>query len=165
VGFDIAGPESGFPASKHRRAFELLLENDFPFTIHAGEAAPFEYIEESVGKFKAPRIGHGFRLLDEIDFSGDEAKISDRAKYLRDSNVHFEMAPTSNLQTGLAKSYQNHPAALFHTLGFNVALNTDNRLMSDTSLSGEYSKMSSAHDWNIEVVKEMNSKALAAAFC
>lgn len=75
------------------------------------------------------------------------------------------MAPTSNLQTGLAKNYENHPAALFHSLGFNVALNTDNRLMSDTSLSAEYSKMSSAHGWNLEVVKEMNSKALAAAFC
>lgn len=165
VGFDIAGPENGFPASKHHEAFELLLKNDFPFTIHAGEAGPFEYIEESVVKFKAPRIGHGFRLLDEIDFSGDDVKLSDRAKYLRDSNVHFEMAPTSNLQTGLAKSYENHPAALFHSLGFNVALNTDNRLMSDTSLSAEYSKMSSAHGWNLEVVREMNSKALAAAFC
>jgi len=165
VGFDIAGPEKGFPASKHRAAFELLIENNFPFTIHAGEAAPFEYIEEAIATFKAPRIGHGFRLLDELSANGDEVTLSDRAKWIRDSGAHIEMAPTSNLQTGLARSYADHPAALFHKLGFNVALNTDNRLMSATSLSEEYSKMSSAHSWNLEVVKEMNAKALEAAFC
>ena len=164
VGFDIAGPENGFPPSNHRSAFELLLEHDFPFTIHAGEAAPFEYIEESVSKFKAPRIGHGFRLIDEIKIDGDTVTLSDRAKFLRDNEVHFEMAPTSNLQTGLTASYVDHPAALFHRLGFNVALNTDNRLMSATSLSAEYSEMSNVHGWSLEVVEEMNSKALAAAF-
>ena len=145
-------------------AFNLLIENNFPFTIHAGEAAPFEYIEEAITTFKAPRIGHGFRLLDELSINGDEVTLSDRAKLIRDSGVHIEMAPTSNLQTGLASSYADHPAALFHKLGFNVALNTDNRLMSATSLSEEYSRMASAHGWSLEVVKEMNAKALEAAF-
>ncbi len=165
VGFDIAGPEKGFPASKHRAAFELLIKNNFPFTIHAGEAGPFEYIEEAITSFKAPRIGHGVRLLDELSANGNEVTLSDRAKLIRDIGVHIEMAPTSNLQTGLARSYAEHPAALFQNLGFNVALNTDNRLMSATSLSEEYSRMSSAHGWSLEVVEEMNAKALEAAFC
>jgi len=165
VGFDIAGPERGFPASKHRAAFELLIENNFPFTIHAGEAGPFEYIEEALLKFKAKRIGHGFRLLDELVISEDEVTLTDKAKLILDSQVHIEMAPTSNLQTGLADSYQSHPAALFHKLGFNVALNTDNRLMSSTTLSEEYQAMANAHSWNIDVIEAMNKKALEAAFC
>jgi adenosine deaminase len=164
VGFDIAGPERGFPASKHRAAFELLNENNFPFTIHAGEAGPFEYIEEAILKFKAKRIGHGFRLLDELVISEDEVTLTDKAKLILDSQVHIEMAPTSNLQTGLADSYESHPAALFHKLGFNVALNTDNRLMSSTTLSEEYQAMATAHSWNIDVIKAMNKKALEAAF-
>lgn len=164
VGFDIAGPERGFPASKHRAAFELLIEKDFPFTIHAGEAGPFEYIEEAILKFKAKRIGHGFRLLDELRISEDEVALTDKAKLILDSQVHIEMAPTSNLQTGLAESYKEHPAALFHRLGFNVALNTDNRLMSSTTLSEEYQKMATEHNWNLDVVKAMNKEALEAAF-
>ena len=75
------------------------------------------------------------------------------------------MAPTSNIQTGLATRYEEHPAGLFHKLGFNVALNTDNRLMSATTLSDEYQRMSTAHGWNLEVVETMNDKALEAAFC
>jgi len=165
VGFDIAGPERGYPASKHRAAFELLIERDFPFTIHAGEAGPFEYIEEAISKFDARRIGHGYRLVDELKISGDTVSLSDKAKLIRDSQIHIEMAPTSNIQTGLATRYEEHPAGLFHKLGFNVALNTDNRLMSATTLSDEYQRMSTAHGWNLEVVETMNAKALEAAFC
>ena len=164
VGFDIAGPERGFPAANHRAAFKLLINADFPFTIHAGEAGPFEYIEEAISEFKAKRIGHGYRLIDEIVIKEGSVFLSDRAKFLRDSQVHIEMAPTSNLQTGLAKNYNEHPASLFHRLGFNVALNTDNRLMSSTSLSAEYFHMSGAHGWGEDVIKEMNAKALSAAF-
>lgn len=165
VGFDIAGPELGFPASNHQPAFELLMKNNFPFTIHAGEAGPFTYIEEAISKFQAKRIGHGYRLLDELKIDGDDIGLSDKARVILDSQVHIEMAPTSNLQTGLADSYKTHPAALFHKLGFNVALNTDNRLMSSTTLSDEYQRMGSAHDWNLDLVKLMNKRALEAAFC
>ena len=83
---------------------------------------------------------------------------------IRDLQIHLEMAPTSNLQTGAATDYESHPAAVLHDLGFNIALNTDNRLMSNTSLSREYELMSRIHNWSIEDLIEMNKKAQAAAF-
>ena len=164
VGFDIAGAEAGFPASNHRAAFDLLHRNNFPYTIHAGEAAPFSSMQDAITNCKANRIGHGVRLIDEIDFSTESPKLSDAAKYIRDHQIHLEMAPTSNLQTGAAQSYKEHPAAALHALGFNVALNTDNRLMSNTSLSREYELMSQSHDWNLETITVMNQRARAAAF-
>ncbi|MEY3185447.1 MAG: hypothetical protein RIR58_183 [Actinomycetota bacterium] len=164
VGFDIAGAESGFPASNHRAAFDLLHDQGFPYTIHAGEAAPFESMRDAIINCRAKRIGHGVRLIDEIDLSGDAPKLSDDAKMIRDRQIHLEMAPTSNLQTGAAADYESHPAAVLHDLGFNIALNTDNRLMSNTSLSREYVLMGNIHNWSIEDLVEMNKKAQAAAF-
>lgn len=164
VGFDIAGPESGFPASNHRAAFEYLAANDFPYTIHAGEAAPFESMQDAIINCKAVRIGHGVRLIDQIDLSGDTPLLSDAAKMIRDLNIHLEMAPTSNIQTGAVHDYADHPAAVLHQLGFNIALNTDNRLMSNTSLSREYHLMSELHHWNLSDIEKMNQQARAAAF-
>jgi adenosine deaminase len=164
VGFDIAGAESGFPASNHSAAFQLLHNNMFPYTIHAGEAAPFTSMHDAIINCHANRIGHGVRLIDEIDLSGDTAKLSDNAKMVLDANLHLEMAPTSNLQTGAVSDYASHPAAILHELGFNVALNTDNRLMSNTTLSREYELMANTHGWNLEIINEMNQKARSAAF-
>ncbi len=164
VGFDIAGAESGFPASNHRAAFDLLHNQGFPYTIHAGEAAPFESMRDAITNCRAKRIGHGVRLIDEIDLSGDTPRLSDDAKMIRDLQIHLEMAPTSNLQTGAAANYESHPAAVLHDLGFNIALNTDNRLMSNTTLSREYELMSNIHNWTLEDLVEMNAKAQAAAF-
>lgn len=164
VGFDIAGAESGFPASNHRAAFDLLYENRFPYTIHAGEAAPFSSMRDAIKNCRATRIGHGVRIIDEIDFSSDTPKLSDDAKYILDNQIHLEMAPTSNLQTGAAQSYETHPAAILHELGFNVALNTDNRLMSNTTLSREYEVMSRVHNWQPSTIEIMNKKARRAAF-
>lgn len=164
VGFDIAGAEAGFPASNHRAAFDLLHENSFPYTIHAGEAAPFSSMQDAISNCRANRIGHGVRLIDEIDFSSDTPKLSDNAQYILDHQIHLEMAPTSNLQTGAAQSYETHPAAILHELGFNVALNTDNRLMSNTTLSREYEVMSQAHNWSLSTIENMNKKARNAAF-
>ncbi|MEY3714335.1 MAG: hypothetical protein RJB59_138 [Actinomycetota bacterium] len=164
VGFDIAGAELGFPASNHRAAFDLLHDQGFPYTIHAGEAAPFESMRDAITNCRAKRIGHGVRLIDEIDLSGDTPKLSDDAQMVRDLQIHLEMAPTSNLQTGAATDYESHPAAVLHDLGFNIALNTDNRLMSNTTLSREYELIGNIHNWTIEDLVEMNKKAQAAAF-
>ena len=164
VGFDIAGPEYGFPARNHLPAFELLQRKSFPFTIHAGESDSFASMLEAVNLCGASRIGHGIRIMDEIDISQDQAVLSDASKAIRDQQIHLEMSPTSNLQTGNIKDYNSHPAGVLIELGFNIALNTDNRLMSATSLSREYKVMQDAHNWDLNQINIMNANALRAAF-
>ena len=164
VGFDIAGPEYGFPARNHLPAFELLQRKSFPFTIHAGESDSFASMLEAVNLCGASRIGHGIRIMDEIDISQDQAVLSDASKAIRDQQIHLEMSPTSNLQTGNIKDYNSHPAGVLIELGFNIALNTDNRLMSATSLSREYKVMQDAHNWDLNQINIMNASALRAAF-
>ena len=164
VGFDIAGPEYGFPARNHLPAFELLQRKSFPFTIHAGESDSFASMLEAINLCGASRIGHGIRIMDEIDISQDQAVLSDASKAIRDQQIHLEMSPTSNLQTGNIKDYNSHPAGVLNELGFNIALNTDNRLMSATSLSREYKVMQDAHNWDLNQINIMNANALRAAF-
>ena len=164
VGFDIAGPEYGFPARNHLPAFELLQRKSFPFTIHAGESDSFASMLEAINLCGASRIGHGIRIMDEIDISKDQAVLSDASKAIRDQQIHLEMSPTSNLQTGNIKDYNSHPAGVLIELGFNIALNTDNRLMSATSLSREYKVMQDAHNWDLNQINIMNANALRAAF-
>jgi len=164
VGFDIAGPEYGFPARNHLPAFELLQRKSFPFTIHAGESDSFASMLEAINVCGASRIGHGIRIMDEIDISQDQAVLSDASKAIRDQQIHLEMSPTSNLQTGNIKDYNSHPAGVLIELGFNIALNTDNRLMSATSLSREYKVMQDAHNWDLNQINIMNANALRAAF-
>ena len=164
VGFDIAGPEYGFPARNHLPAFELLQRKSFPFTIHAGESDSFASMLEAINLCGASRIGHGIRIMDEIDISQDQAVLSDASKAIRDQQIHLEMSPTSNLQTGNIKDYNSHPAGVLIELGFNVALNTDNRLMSATSLSREYKVMQDAHNWDLIQINIMNTNAFRAAF-
>ena len=164
VGFDIAGPEYGFPARNHLPAFELLQRKSFPFTIHAGESDSFASVLEAINLCGASRIGHGIRIMDEIDISQDQAVLSDASKAIRDQQIHLEMSPTSNLQTGNIKDYNSHPAGVLVELGFNIALNTDNRLMSATSLSREYKVMQDAHNWDLNQINIMNTNALRAAF-
>lgn len=164
VGFDIAGPELGFPARNHKTAFDLLHREGFPFTIHAGEADSVSSIEDAIHYCRANRIGHGVRIMEAINLSGDTPKLNEFAQYVLDNQIHLEMAPTSNIQTGAAMSYQSHPAALLHELGFNVGINTDNRLMSKTSLSQEYETMSDAHGWTESDIETMNRRALKAIF-
>lgn len=164
VGFDIAGPESGFPAKLHKAAFDLLYNEGFPFTIHAGEADSVDSMIDAIHHCRATRIGHGVQILDAIDFSDESPKLNEFAHYVLEKQIHLEMAPTSNIQTGAAKDYASHPASLLRTLGFNVALNTDNRLMSNTTLSHEYELMSAAHGWGASEILDMNQRAMSAIF-
>lgn len=164
VGFDIAGPEAGFPAKNHKAAFDLLHSEGFPYTIHAGEADSVDSMIDAIHHCRATRIGHGVRIMDAIDLSGDSPRLNDFAQFVLDQQIHLEMAPTSNIQTGAASSYEKHPAGLLHSLGFNLALNTDNRLMSNTTLSREYELMSAAHGWSSADIEEMNVRALSAVF-
>jgi adenosine deaminase len=164
VGFDIAGPEMGFPPTDHIRAFRYLRENDGHYTIHAGEAAPLVSIAQAVRDCGAERIGHGIRLIDDITFDGDNAHFGDLAQEIFDKQIALEMAPTSNLQTGGAASYEAHPIGIMKELGFNVTINTDNRLMSNTSMIKEITEIAAAHSWQLQDLQDVAENAINSAF-
>jgi adenosine deaminase len=164
VGFDIAGPEDGFPPSDQLETFEYLRQEDAHFTIHAGEAYGLPSIWEAIQLCGAERLGHGVRIIDDIDFSGPEPKLGKLASYVRDRRIPLELCPTSNLQTGAAKSYKEHPLGVLATLRFRVTLNTDNRLMSQTSMSHEMAESIKAFDWNFADLQRVTINAMKSAF-
>ena len=164
VGFDIAGPEDGFPPSDQLETFEYLRQEDAHFTIHAGEAYGLPSIWEAIQLCGAERLGHGVRIIDDIDFSGPEPKLGKLASYVRDRRIPLELCPTSNLQTGAAKSYKEHPLGVLATLRFRVTLNTDNRLMSQTSMSHEMAESVKAFDWSFADLQRVTINAMKSAF-
>ena len=127
VGFDIAGPEDGFPPTNQLETFEYLRKENAHFTIHAGEAYGLPSIWEAIQICGAERLGHGVRIIDDIDFSGSTPKLGPLASYVRDRRIPLELCPTSNLQTGAAKTYAEHPIGILAKLRFRITLNTDNR--------------------------------------
>ena len=155
VGFDIAGPEDGFPPSR---------KEDAHFTIHAGEAYGLPSIWEAIQLCGAERLGHGVRIIDDIDFSGPEPKLGRLASYVRDRRIPLELCPTSNLQTGAAASYAEHPIGALEKLRFRVTLNTDNRLMSQTSLSFEMEEAVKAFNWSFTELQRVTINAMKSAF-
>ncbi len=165
VGFDIAGPELGFPPSKHREAFQLLRENLMPVTIHAGEADGAASVGEALGLGSARRIGHGVRIHEDIEGFGtdDEPVFGIIAQYALDEQIPLECCPTSNVQTGTAPSIEGHPMHELRDLGFAVTINTDNRLVSDVSMSGEFAALVAA-GWTIEDLFEATLVAAWGAF-
>lgn len=164
VGFDIAGPEMGFPPTNHIRAFDYLREHAAHYTIHAGEAAPLESISLAVRECKAERIGHGIRLMDDISFGESGAKLGSLALEVLDKQIALEMAPTSNLQTGGATSYETHPIGIMKELGFNVTINTDNRLMSNTSMIREMTEIARGFSWGLQDLQDVTENAINSAF-
>ena len=165
VGFDIAGPEDGFPPTDHIKAFKYLEENGAHFTIHAGEAFGVESIALAVRDCHAQRIGHGIRLIDDITFDGDKAIFGSLAQEIFDKQILLEMAPTSNLQTGGASSYSTHQIGIMKRLGFNVSINTDNRLMSRTSMSNEITNIADGYSWTLKDLEDIALNGIGAAFC
>jgi adenosine deaminase len=138
VGFDIAGAEAGFPPTRHLDAFEYLRQQNAHFTIHAGEAFGLPSIWEALQWCGADRLGHGVRIVDDITLGADGTpRLGLLAAYVRDKRIPLEMCPTSNVHTGAAKSLADHPIGLLTQLRFRVTVNTDNRLMSDVSVSSE----------------------------
>src|SRR5690348_1382090 len=138
VGFDIAGAEAGFPPTRHLDAFEYLRRENFHFTIHAGEAFGLPSIWEALQWCGADRLGHGVRIVDDIAPDGSLGRL---AQYVRDKRIPLEMCPSSNAQTGAAKSIAEHPIGELRRRHFRVTVNTDNRLMSCTSMSREMGLM------------------------
>lgn len=127
VGFDLAGAEADFPAKHHKDAFQLVRDNNINCTIHAGEAYGPESIAQAIHVCGAHRIGHGCRLRENGDL----------LHYVNDHRVPLECCPSSNVQTGAVKSLSTHPLKLYFDLGLRVTVNTDNRLITDTSVSKE----------------------------
>ena len=151
AGFDIAGAEAGFPPTRHLDAFEYMRRENAHFTIHAGEAFGLPSIWEAIQWCGADRLGHGVRIVDDIDIAPDgTATLGRLAAYVRDKRIPLEMAPTSNVQTGAATSIADHPIGLLTALKFRVTVNTDNRLMSGCSMTSEMTALSEAfgYDWN-----------------
>jgi adenosine deaminase len=160
VGFDIAGAEAGFPPTRHLDAFEYLQRENFHFTIHAGEAFGLPSIWQAIQWCGADRLGHGVRIVDDI--TGDV--LGRLAAYVRDKRIPLELCPSSNVQTGAAPSIAQHPIGLLHDLGFRVTVNTDNRLMSGTSMSREMALLAEAFGWGWSDLQWLTVNALKSAF-
>ena len=142
VGFDIAGPEAGFPPTRNLDAFEYLHQQNAHFTIHAGEAFGLPSIWEAIQHCGAERLGHGVRLTDDIKTGDDgSVQLGRLASYVRDRRIPLEMCPTSNLQTGAAPSLAEHPLGMLARMRFRVTVNTDNRLMGHCTLSSEFAAL------------------------
>jgi adenosine deaminase len=151
VGFDIAGSEAGHPPSRHLDAFNLVMRENFHNTIHAGEAFGLPSIWEAVQFCGAERLGHGVRIVDDIEVDDEgRAHLGRLAGFVRDRRIPLEMCPTSNVHTGAAPSLAEHPIGLLRRLGFRVTINTDNRLMSAVTLSSELARLveTFAYDWD-----------------
>ena len=164
VGFDIAGPEDGFPPTNQLQEFEFLKKENAHFTIHAGEAFGLPSIWQAVQICGAERIGHGVRIVEDIDFSSKEPKLGLLSSYIRDRRIALELCPTSNLQTGIAKIYSDHPIGKLAKLKFHVTLNTDNRLMSNTSMSHEMTQCVKSFDWKFVDLQRVTVNALKSSF-
>jgi adenosine deaminase len=173
VGFDTAGPEAGFPASSMRAAFDYLASEWFPVTVHAGEADGLESIRSALLDGRALRLGHGVRLAEDllIERQDDEntyVSLGLLSQWVKDREIALETSPTSNLQTGAiaqwGQTLAEHPFDLLYQLGFRVTVNTDNRLMSGTSLSRELSLLADAFAYRLDDLETFQLNAAAAAF-
>jgi adenosine deaminase len=161
VGFDLAGPEDGFPPDRIPAAIELLDRARAHRTIHAGEAFGVESIRAALDGAHAERLGHGVRIADEVP---DGGPLGPLARRVLDEQVPLEIAPSSNVQTGAYPSLAEHPVDRLHRLGFAVTLNTDNRLMSGVSLTSEFTDVAATFGWTWDDVRTVTERALAVAF-
>ncbi|UCM90001.1 adenosine deaminase [Streptomyces marincola] len=165
VGFDIAGAEAGFPPTRHLDAFEFLKRENNHFTIHAGEAFGLPSIWQALQWCGADRLGHGVRIIDDIEVGEDGSVTLGRlAAYVRDKRVPLELCPTSNLQTGAAASYAEHPIGLLRRLHFRATVNTDNRLMSGTSMSAEFTHLVRTFHYTLADLQWFTVNAMKSAF-
>jgi adenosine deaminase len=161
VGFDIAGAEAGFPPTRHLDAFEYLRRENFHFTIHAGEAFGLPSIWEAIQWCGTDRLGHGVRIVDDITAGGRLGRL---AQYVRDKRIPLEMCPSSNVQTGAAPSIAEHPIGLLRRLQFRVTVNTDNRLMSGTSMTREMTLLCEAFGYGWADLQWFTINAMKSAF-
>jgi adenosine deaminase len=166
VGFDLAGEEGGFPPKKHVDAFHYIQRQNFNITIHAGEGFGKESIWQAIQYCGAHRIGHGTRLIDDMAVAADGhvVKLGDLAQYVLDKRIPLEICLISNVHTGAASSLAEHPFGIFFRETFRVTLNTDNRLMSDTSMSKEFEAAAATFGLNLDDFEKLTINAMKSAF-
>ena len=154
VGFDLAGGELGNPAHVHAAAFAYAREHDLACTCHAGEGADASYVRDAVHVCGANRIGHATRLFEDESLT----------QYVNDRRIALEICLTSNVQTHAVESYQEHPLRMYYDRGMNVVLNTDNRLMSGTTLTDEYLRAATTLGFTFDELAEIAMNGFASAF-
>lgn len=173
VGFDLAGPEDGFPPARHRDALDLLAREFFPVTIHAGEAAGPDSIRGALLDGRALRLGHGVRIAEDLELISEEGeevrvRLGDLAAWVRDREIALELAPTSNLGTGAASRWgtqlEDHPFDLLYQLGFCVTVSPDNRLVSRTTLTRELSRLAETFEYHLADIERFQLNAAASTF-
>lgn len=164
VGFDIAGAEAGFPPTRHLDAFQYVMRENFHTTIHAGEAFGLPSIWEAVQWCGAERLGHGVRIVDDITGPAGAEQLGRLAAYVRDTRIPLELCPTSNVNTGVCASIADHPIGMLRRLRFRVTVNTDNRLMSDTSMSREFVQLADAFGWGLDDFEWITINTVKSAF-
>ncbi len=165
VGFDVAGPEKGYPPTRYLDAFDLIRRENFHITIHAGESFGLPSIWEALQFAGAERLGHGVRIVDDIEVHADgSVQLGRLAAFVRDRRVPLEMCPTSNVHTGAAASVSAHPIDLLRRLRYRVTVNTDNRLMSGVTLSSEFAALDEAFGIGLGEMEWLTINALKSAF-
>jgi adenosine deaminase len=165
VGFDVAGPEKGFPPTRYLEAFDLVRHENFHITIHAGESFGLPSIWEALQFCGAERLGHGVRIIDDVTIDPDgEAVLGRLAAFVRDRRIPLEMCPTSNVHTGAAASIEEHPIDLLRRLRFRVTVNTDNRLMSNVSMTSEFAALDAAFNLGLDEMEWLTLNAIKSAF-
>ena len=165
VGFDLAGEEGGYPPKKHVDAFHYIQRENFNITIHAGEGFGKESIWQAIQYCGAHRIGHGTRLIDDIAVAdGKPVKLGDLAQYVLDKRIPLEICLISNVHTGAAASLAEHPFKILYEKKFRVTLNTDNRLMSDTSMTREFEAAADTFGLTLDDFEKITINAMKSAF-
>jgi adenosine deaminase len=165
VGFDLAGEEGGFPPKKHVDAFHYIQRQNFNITIHAGEGFGKESIWQAIQYCGAHRIGHGTRLIDDIAVAGGKAvKLGNLAQYVLDKRIPLEICLISNVHTGAAPSLAEHPFKILYQEKFRVTLNTDNRLMSDTTMTKEFQAAADTFGLSLDDFEKITINAMKSAF-
>jgi len=165
VGFDLAGEEGGYPPKKHVAAFHYIQRENFNITIHAGEGYGKESIWQAIQYCGAHRIGHGTRLIEDIAVvDGKAVKLGDLAQYVLDKRIPLEICLISNVHTGATPSLAEHPFKVFYQEKFRVTLNTDNRLMSNTSMTQEFEAAATTFGLTVDDFEKITINAMKSAF-
>ncbi len=165
VGFDLAGEEGGYPPKKHVDAFHYIQRENFNITVHAGEGFGKESIWQAIQYCGAHRIGHGTRLIDDIAVAdGKAVKLGDLAQYVLDKRIPLEICLLSNVHTGATPSLEQHPFKILYQEKFRVTLNTDNRLMSNTTMTKEFEAAAETFGLTLDDFEKITINAMKSAF-
>lgn len=165
VGFDLAGEEGGFPPKKHVDAFHFIQRENFNITIHAGEGFGKESIWQAIQWCGAHRIGHATHLIGDMRVKkGEVLYMGTLAQYVLDKRIPLEICLTSNVHTGAAKSMEEHPFGIYYRYKFRCTLNTDDRLMSNITLTDEYCTAAEIFDLSLDDLEKLTINAMKSAF-